>query len=185
MNDNIKNNFSLKEFTSILIGAYFFLAGFFIETVLKSSLIEENPLTNLVSDNIETSIIVIVLLVFLFSSLTLFFTGKRNAKKLQVQLWNDQTKIALKKYMLAFVVIITSLLILINLGLIEYITPTFLILYGLLLFLVKNKGQQNLLYLASLSVFLAVICFLIPTYWASSISILGIAHVAYGVVVKE
>jgi hypothetical protein len=72
-----------------------------------------------------------------------------------------------------------------NLGFITYLTPTFLILYGLLLFSVKHKDRKNLLILAGLSFFLAVICFLIPTYWSASFSILGIAHVAYGVAVKE
>ncbi|QXP70903.1 hypothetical protein H0I29_02050 [Polaribacter sp. R2A056_3_33] len=184
MNDNYQINFSLKGFTSILIGAYFFIGGFFIETILKGSLTKETPL-KLSYKTTEILIITTVLLVFLFSSLTLFFNGKRNAKKLQYQLWNDNSKVVLKKYILAFVVIFTSVLILMNLGFITYLTPTFLILYGLLLFSVKHKDRKNLLILAGLSIFLAVICFLIPTYWSASLSILGIAHVAYGVAVKE
>ncbi|MDN3619896.1 MULTISPECIES: hypothetical protein [Polaribacter] len=184
MNDNYQINFSLKGFTSILIGAYFFIAGFFIETIVKGSLAEETSL-DLPSKTTEILIITAVLLVFLFSSLTLFFNGKKNAKKLQHQLWNDNNKLAFKKYILAFVVIFTSLLILMNLGFITYLTPTFLILYGLLLFIFKNKERKNLLILSGLSLLLAVMCFLIPSYWASSISILGIAHVAYGVVVKN
>ena len=185
MNDNIKINFSLKGFTSILIGAYIFIAGYVMESLLKGFLTEDNPLTNLSPEILEILIIAITFMVFLFSSFTLFFSGKRNAKKLQYQLWNSNTKTAFKKYMLAFIIIFTSLILLMNLGLIDYLTPTFLLLYGILLFLFKNKERKNLMILSGLSVLLAVMCFLIPTYWASSISILGIAHVAYGVVVKE
>ena len=184
MNDNIQINFSLKGLTSILIGAYFFIAGFLIETLLKGFLVKETPF-NLSSQTTEILIITIILLVFIFSSLALFFNGKRNAKNLQLLLWNDKSKVTLKKYIIALVIIFASLLILMNLGYIAYLTPTFLILYGISLFSVNNKDRKNLLILAGLSVLLAVICFLIPTYWSASLSILGIAHVAYGVSVKE
>ena len=185
MNDNFQINFSLKGITSILIGAFIFIAGYLIETILNGFLIDDNPLGMLSPEIIELLITGITLFVFLLSSLTLFFNGKRTAKKLQHKLWNVKTKTALKKYILGFIIIFTTLLLLKNLGFIDYITPTFLILYGLLLFIFKNKERKNLLILSGLSLLLAVMCFLIPSYWASSISILGIAHVAYGVVVKE
>ena len=70
-------------------------------------------------------------------------------------------------------------------GLIDYLTPTFLIIYGALLFLLKCKERKNILILSGLSVLLAIMCILIPTYWYSSLSILGIAHITYGVVVKN
>ena len=69
-------------------------------------------------------------------------------------------------------------------GLIDYLTPIFLFLYAVLLFLFKDKERKNLLILSGLSLLLAVMCMLIPTYWYSSLSILGIAHIAYGVVIK-
>ena len=81
--DNFQNNFSLKGFTSILIGAYFFIAGYLIKTILDGFLIDDNPFGMLSIEIIEVFIIVIAFFVFLFSSLALFFSGKRNAKKLQ------------------------------------------------------------------------------------------------------
>jgi hypothetical protein len=116
--------------------------------------------------------------------LALFFSGKRNAKKFQYQLWNRETSIALRKYTLQILFFFVGLIILMNAGFIEYITPLFLSLYGILLFLFKNKQRKNLLILSSLSILLAMVCFLIPSYWYSSISILGIAHITYGVVVS-
>ena len=54
-----------------------------------------------------------------------------------------------------------------------------------MLFTFKNKARKNLLILAGLNVFLALICLLIPSYWFASFSILGIAHITYGVVEKN
>jgi hypothetical protein len=184
MNNNIQINFSLKGITSILIGAFIFVAGYLIETILNGFLIDNNPLGMLSAEILEILIIAIIVFVFILSSLTLLFIGKRATKKQEHKLWNAKTKAATKKYFLAIIIIFTSLLLLMNLGFIDYITPTFLTLYGLLLFLFKNKERKNLLILSGVSILLAVMCFLIPTYWASSLSILGIAHVAYGVVVK-
>ncbi|WP_158841355.1 hypothetical protein [Polaribacter sp. L3A8] len=185
MNNNIQINFSLKGITSILIGAFIFVASYLIETILNGFLIDDNPLGMLSAETLEILIITITIFAFLFSSLTLFFNGKRTAKKQEHKLWSEKTKAATKKYFLGIIIIFASLLILMNLGFIDYITPTFLILYAVLLFVFKNKERKNLLILSGVSILLAVMCFLIPTYWASSLSILGIAHVAYGVVVKE
>ena len=67
----------------------------------------------------------------------------------------------------------------------DYITPVFLVLYALTLLFLRVKKSKNLFVLAGVSVLLAVICFLIPNYWYSSIFILGIAHITYGIVVKN
>ena len=184
MHNTFEINFSLKGFTSILIGAYFFIAGYLIKTILESFLIDNNAMGMFSPEIIEVVVIAIVFFHFLFSSLALFFSGKRNAKKFQHQLWNRETRVALRKYTLQILFFFVGLITLMNAGFIEYITPLFLSLYGILLFLFKNKQRKNLLILSSLSILLAVVCFLIPSYWYSSISILGIAHITYGVVVS-
>ena len=185
MHDNFSVNFYLKGFTSILVGAYFFIAGYLINTILNGFLIDDNPLGKLSAEIIEVLIISIAFLVFLFSSLALFFSGRRSAKKNQFNLWNRETKAAFRKYLIGVLIIIISIIILLNQGFIDYITPTFLILYGVLLFLFKNKERKNLLILSGLSLLLAVMCFLIPSYWYSSLTILGIAHITYGVTVRN
>ena len=181
MSDNFQLNFSLKGFTSILIGVYLFVAGYLIETILNNTI----PLETLSPEAGEICIITIVFAFFVLASFTLFYNGKRIASQLQINLWNDKTRVAVKKYSGVIFVTFIALIVLKNLELTNYLAPTFLVLYGTLLALFKHEERKNLLVLAGLSLLLAVMCFLIPTYWSSSLSILGIAHVAYGVVVKE
>lgn len=181
MSDNFQLNFSLKGFTSILIGAYLFIAGYLLEAILNNA----TPLETLSPKAKEICTITIVFAFFLLASFTLFYMGKRNASQLKINLWNDKTKAAVKKYSSVSAVILISLIVLMNLELTNYLAPTFLVFYGTLLFLFKHKERKNLLVLSGLSLLLAIMCFLIPTYWSSSLSILGIAHVAYGVVIKE
>ena len=184
MHNTFEINFSLKGFTSILIGAYFFIAGYLIKTVLENFLIDNNAMGMFSPEILEVVVIAIVFFHFLFSTLALFFGGRRTAKRFDYKLWNTETKIAFRNYIFKVIVIFSVLIILMNLGFINYLTPVFLTLYGILLFLFKNKQRKNLLILSSLSILLAVVCFLIPSYWYSSISILGIAHITYGVVVS-
>ena len=184
MHDTFESNFSLKGFTSILIGLYFFIAGSLIHKIIEGFLIDDNPMGMLSPQIVEIAILAILFFVFLFSTLALFFGGRRTAKKFDYKLWNTETKIAFRNYIFKVIVIFSILITLMNLGFINYLTPVFLTLYGILLFLFKNKQRKNLLILSSLSILLAVVCFLIPSYWYSSISILGIAHITYGVVVS-
>ena len=184
MHNTFEINFYLKGFTSILIGAYFFIAGYLIKTILENFLIDNNAMGMFSPEIIEVVVIAIVFFHFLFSTLALFFGGRRTAKRFDYKLWNTETKIAFRNYIFKVIVIFSVLIILMNLGFINYLTPVFLTLYGILLFLFKNKQRKNLLILSSLSILLAVVCFLIPSYWYSSISILGIAHITYGVVVS-
>ena len=184
MHNTFEINFSLKGFTSILIGAYFFIAGYLIKTILENFLIDNNAMGMFSPEIIEVVVIAIVFFHFLFSTLALFFGGRRTAKRFDYKLWNTETIIAFRNYIFKVIVIFSVLIILMNLGFINYLTPVFLTLYGILLFLFKNKQRKNLLILSSLSILLAVVCFLIPSYWYSSISILGIAHITYGVVVS-
>lgn len=185
MHDNFSVNFTLKGVTSILIGAYFFIAGYLIKTILEGFLIDDNPLGMLSAEIIEVLIISIAFLVFLFSSLALYFSGRRSSKRFQFELWNGRTKTAFWKYSIVILIIFVTLIVLMKQGFIDYITPTFLVLYGLLLFLFKNKARKNILILSAVCLLLAVMCVLIPTYWYSSLTILGIAHITYGVAVRN
>ncbi len=184
MHDTLESNFTLKGLTSILIGLYFFIAGSIINSIIEGFLIDDNPMGMLSPQIIEIVIFTLIFFVFLFSSLALFFGGKRTAKKFEYKLWNTETKIAFRNYVLKFTVIFLVLTILMNLGFIDYLTPVFLILYGVLLALSMNKQRKNLLVLSGVSILLAAICFLIPSYWHASLSIIGIAHITYGVVVR-
>lgn len=183
--DNFQVNFSLKGFTNIQIGIYILIAAYFIKSILDGFLIDDNPLGMLSAELIEVFIIAIVFLTFLFSSLALFFSGRRKSKKFQFKLWNKVTKTAFYKYLTGFVFLIVVLIYLMKQGFIDYITPTFLILYGCILFMFKNKERKNLLVVSGICLLLAIYCILIPSYWYSSLFILGIAHVTYGIVVRN
>ena len=183
--DNFGINFSLKGFVSIQIGLYFLLASYFIKTILEGFLIDDNPFGMLSAEILEIFILVIAFFLFLFSSLALFFKGRRNAKKNQLKLFNTTTKTAFFKYLISFLVLFLILFFLMKLGYIDLITPSFLIIYALILFLFKEKESKNLLIISGICILLAVICFLIPSYWYSSLFILGVAHITYGVVVKS
>lgn len=183
MHDTFESNFSLKGFTSILIGLYFFIAGSLIHKIIEGFLIDDNPMGMLSPQIVEIAILAILFFVFLFSTLALFFGGRRTAKKFDYKLWNTETKITFRNYIFKVIVIFSILITLMNLGFINYLTPVFLTLYGGLLALSMNKQRKNLLVLSGLSIFLAIICLLIPSYWCASLSIIGIAHIAYGIAV--
>jgi hypothetical protein len=134
---------------------------------------------------LEVLILVIIFITLLFSSMALFFKGRRKARKLDYKLWNSKTRNNFWKYIVSFSLIFILLILLTNKGYIDYVAPTFLILYGLLLLLLKIKKSKNLFILSGVCLLLAFICILIPNYWYSSIFILGIAHITYGVVVKS
>ncbi|QOD60496.1 hypothetical protein H9I45_14300 [Polaribacter haliotis] len=185
MHDNFSVNFSLKGITSILIGFYLLGAAYVIEYILDGFLIEGNALGMLSPQLVEFLIIGIAFIVFLFSSLAFFFRGKRLAKRFQYALWNHKTKTAFWKYFISICIIFLVLYLLKEQGYIDFITPVFLLLYGVLLFLFRNKENKNYLILPALCLVLGGLCFLIPSYWYSSLTILGIAHITYGVVVRN
>lgn len=182
--NNFQLNFSLEGYSSIQIGLYFLITAFAIKNILAGFLIDDHLLGMMSPEIIEVLISIIIILMFLFSSLALFFRGRRKARKLQHKLWNAKTKKNFWKYLVNFFLMFLLLVFLKNQGLIHYITPTFLILYGLLLLLLKTENSKNLFILSGICVLLAIICIVIPTYWYSSIYILGVAHITYGVVLK-
>ena len=131
--NNFQLNFSLEGYSSIQIGLYFLITAFAIKNILAGFLIDDHLLGMMSPEIIEVLISIIVILMFLFSSLALFFRGRRKARKLQHKLWNAKTKKNFWKYLVNFFLMFLLLVFLKNQGLIHYITPTFLILYGLLL----------------------------------------------------
>tara|TARA_R110002049_G_scaffold73909_12_gene190959 strand:- start:16392 stop:16964 length:573 start_codon:yes stop_codon:yes gene_type:complete len=182
LHDNFEVNFILKGFTSILIGGYFFLLSYIYKYILDSYLVDGHTLGLLSPQIIEIIFISLAFIFVLFSSLALFFGGKRSAKKHQFKLWNRKTKTTFYKYLLGVVIVFSSSIILMKLGFIDFITPLFLIIYSVFLFLLKNKTRKNILILSGLSLLLGIYCLLIPGYWYSSFTILAIAHATYGMV---
>ncbi len=182
--DNVEINFSLKGNASIQIGIYFLMAAYSIKNILDGFLIENNLFETSSTELTEVFVIVITFFTFLLSGLALYFKGKRKAKKMDYKLWNIKTKKLFWLMFLSFTGIFILLLVLFNLGFIDILTPTFLLLYGLLIFLNKNKKRKDLLVLTGVCLLLGILTILIPSYWYSSLFILGIAHITYGITIR-
>ena len=178
------SSFSLKGFTAIQIGMYFLLAAYLIKNILDGFLIDDNPMGMMSAQIIEITIISILIFVFLFSSLALFFSAKRRSKKLELSLWNPVSKYNLWRYLGSFLILFLLLYFLMNQGFIDLLSPIFMFFYALILLLINQKSNKYLQIISGICALLAVICFLIPSYWYASILILGIAHITFGIVVK-
>lgn len=182
--DNFEINFSLKGNASIQIGIYILLAAYIFKYVLDSFLVDDNPVGMLSVEILEFIVVGVAFLAFLLSGFALYFKGKRKAKKFDYKLWNGKTKKNFWLLLLSLIGIFAILFTLTSLGYINFITPTFLLLYGLLIFLNKNKSRKNLLIITGVCMLFAVLCMLIPSYWYYSLFILGIAHITYGFSVR-
>lgn len=182
--DNFKVNFSLQGFASVQIGIYFMLAGYLIKNILDGFLIDDNTMGMLSAEIIEVLLIFIAVLTFIFSSLAIYFKSRRRSKNLNDTLWNAKTKTGFWIYLLSFLAIFIISIFLMQQGFIDYIVPVFLILYAILIFVLKNKKDKSILIIASICLLLAALCFLIPTYWYSSLVILGLTHITFGIVKK-
>jgi len=180
INHNSTVNFSLQGFTSILIGGYFLMGAYAIDYILSEFLVDDSPMMLLSPQIIEILIIFIVFLVFLFSSLALYFSGKRKAKKEHYKLWNNNTKKVFWQYLGIVLAIFFTLFFLNTLNLVEYLTPVFLFLYGFLILFFKKLNNKNNYLLLGISFLFGLTSLIIPSYWNSSILILGVAHIIYG-----
>jgi hypothetical protein len=182
LHDNFEVGFTLKGVSSILIGIYFYLLAYAYKYVINSFLIDDHALGLLSPQIIEIIFISLAVVFILFSSFSLFFSGKRAAKNFKLLLWNGKTKAVFLKYLIGIAIVFSTLITLMNHGFIDFITPAFLILYALFLFLTFNKTRKSIFILGGLSLMLGVLCFIIPEYWYSAFTILAIAHITYGMV---
>ncbi|MFQ3182734.1 MAG: hypothetical protein ACI9Z4_002348 [Polaribacter sp.] len=182
LHDNFEVNFTLKSYSSMLIGIYFFLLAYVYKYIFDSFLVDDHALGLLSPQIIEIVFISLAAVFVLFSSFSLFFTAKKTAKSFHLLLWNGKTKAVFLKYLIGIAIVFSTLITLMNHGFIDFITPTFLILYALFLFLTFNKTRKSLFVLGGLSLMLGVLCIAIPEYWYSAFTILGIAHLTYGIV---
>jgi hypothetical protein len=172
-------NFVLKGFSSILIGGFIFTGTFAIRNILKTFTKDTSFLRIITTQNVHYFIFLIIILVFIASTITFYISEKRSTKNLN--LWNLKTN----KLTLRMMLILATIILLFSKGFVHLITPIFLVFYGVILFILKNKEDKNLLIIVGICLFLGLICFLIPSYWYSSLSLLGIAHITYGIVVKD
>jgi hypothetical protein len=144
LHDNFEVNFTLKSYSSMLIGIYFFLLAYVYKYIFDSFLVDDHALGLLSPQIIEIVFISLAAVFVLFSSFSLFFTAKKTAKSFHLLLWNGKTKAVFLKYLIGIAIVFSTLITLMNHGFIDFITPTFLILYALFLFLTFNKTRKSL-----------------------------------------
>ncbi|MDT7833499.1 hypothetical protein RQM59_14020 [Flavobacteriaceae bacterium S356] len=185
MNNDVQDthspNFILKGFTSAQVGLYFLASAYLIKKTIGNFLVDDTFMMFMSVQLMEFFIAGILFLLSLFSSLAIFYSNRRKARRASQKIWNPSSK---KRFWIFLTHIIISLSILILLysnGLYNYIGPVGLILYAFLLTALSASNKTFYLF-AFVAILLAVMNFIIPNYWYSSMLLIGVAHFAYGVV---
>ena len=184
MNNDVQDtnspNFILKGFTSAQVGLYFLASAYLIKKTIGNFLVDDTLMMFMSVQLIEFFVVGILFLLFLFSSLAIFYSNRRKARKSSQRIWNPVSK---KRFWIFLTHVIISLCILIlfySNGLYNYLGPVGLILYAFLLTALSAFNKTYLLF-AFITLLLAVMSFIIPNYWYSSMLLIGVAHFAYGV----
>ncbi len=185
LHDNLSLNFVLRSFNSVQIGIYFLLGGYLLKSSLQNFIAEENLMGMMSIEIIEVLAISIVVLMVVFSSLALFFSGKRQARKHQYKLWSKKTKKYFRVYLILIIGGIILLKFIANTGNISILVPLFLAYYSVSLAILNSKRIKNLYLISGVGLLLSLIVYIIPTYWYSSLLILGTSHIVYGLIHRK
>lgn len=179
--DTNSPNFILKGFNSIQVGIYFLISAYLLKNTVDNFLIDDTVMMFMSIELIEYFVVGILFLLFLFSSTALFYSNRRAARRAEKKIWNTVSKKRFWLYLIHFIVGITVLILVYSNGLYNLLGPIGLVLYAIML--LSLSGFNKVFYLfAILAVLLAVMSFIIPTYWYSSMLLMGVAHFAYGIV---
>lgn len=174
-------NFLLKGFNSIQIGIYFLISAYLIKSMIVGFLVDDTAMMLMSVQLIEFFIIGVLCVLFLFSSLALFYSNRRSSRKQKVKIWNPGSKKRCWIYLTHFIIGLSILILFYSNGLYNYIVPAGLVIYTILLITLSNSDKAFYL-LAFIGLLLAITSFVIPSYWYSSILLLGVAHFVYGVI---
>ena len=134
---------------------------------------------------IEVVGLALLLFVFAFSGSAVFFSNRRRLKKAGHGMWNKKTSRQLLFYILWSVLAILFMIYQKYGGYSMYLAISFLIFVGGALILLNTQRKKPLYLLAGISLALAAISYFIPSYWYSSLLIMGISFVVYGIMIKK
>lgn len=180
LSTNTTQNFKLRGFNSIQIGLYILSGVYVINAAILGFIADSNPLGMLSIEIIETICMFMVVLVAFFSMFAVFFSSRRAARKASMAVWNAASKKQFGLYALAMVLGI-FLVSLVKDTAVNYATPFFLIYLGLLMALFNKQRKKAYDLLVVVCFLLAVVVFVIPTYWYSSLLIVGGSFFVYGI----
>jgi hypothetical protein len=177
---NTAYNFKLIKRALFFIGVYIILGALLIKTIINGFSTDSSPFGFLTVNFLEYFITIITLLVFLFSLLALFFGNRRYQRKIGFKIWNTNSFKSFE--MLLFLIVINYLVAfsLLRSGLENYIIPSFLIGYGVVLSIL-NFSKTASLYYFSVSSFCLGILALFLGFGIDFLFILGCFHIIYGI----
>ena len=108
-NKSNRSNFVIKGFSSIQIGLYILLSSYLIKSSLDGYVLDGYVDNELSDSQIELFIQILVILTVLFSGITMYFFGFRQAKTSNQELWNTKSKQIALKFIVLFSVLLTLL----------------------------------------------------------------------------
>jgi hypothetical protein len=182
---NTSQNFVLKGSNSIQVGIYFLISAFLLKSLLDGFLSDTSMLGMMSIQIIEGVGLGLVLFLFVFSGLAVFFSNRRRLKKSGYKIWNKKTSSHLLLYVVISIAGIAVMLYQKWEGYSMYLAITFLLFVGALLMVLNTQKKRPLYLLTGISLALAVLSYFIPSYWYSSLLIMGAAFIVYGIMIRE
>lgn len=182
---NTSQNFILRGFNSIQIGLYLILFTFIFKSLFDGFLSDVSLLGMMSIEIIELAATVFIVLLIALSGLAIFFSSRRLARRSGYKLMNKQT---FRQFAFYLGFTLPAFLILYSIvggGYSIYAGVSFLFLMGTILIILNSTKKKPLYLLAGLSIGLALISYLIPTYWYSSLMIMGGAFIVYGIMIRK
>lgn len=182
---NASYNFRLRKRPSIFIGIYIVLGTLLIKTTIEGFSTDSSPFGFLTVNFLENFIFIITLLVVLFSLLALFFGNRRYERKIGNKIWNSNSRKQLLLLILLLILMYVVAFYFLRNGTEQFIIPSFLIGYGLILVFL-NFSKKKELYNFSMVVFLlGIFALYIPVSDFMFLFALGVSHVLYGMIKKK
>lgn len=185
LKENTSQNFILRGLNSIQVGLYVLLGAYLLKFFLTGFVSGELPIGMMSIEIIEVLGLSVVILVFLFSTLAIFFSGRRHARRSGYKVWNSISKKHFWTYFLLILLGVVVLKTINSFGLISYLAPTFFAYLSLILLVLNKQRKQPYYLISGINFLLAILVFLIPSYWYSALLITGVTFLVYGIIVRK
>lgn len=182
---NTSQNFILRGFNSIQIGIYLILFTFLFKSLFDGFLSDISMIGMVSIEIIEIAAIVFISLLISLSGFAVFFSSRRLARRSDYKLMNKRTFRQFAFYLGWTFPAFLILYVIVNGGYSMYAGVSFLLLLGTILLVLNSSKKKPLYLLAGMSIALALISYLIPTYWYSSLMIMGGAFIVYGIMIRK
>ena len=134
----------------------------------------------------EILLIILVIIFLAISYITITRLNKKKRKKLRITGWDSKSKTIRKVFLFSLLLFCVGTFVIYNNGLIKYIFPLSLCIYGLSCIAVKNLSNGFTFPLGIFFMLQAFLCLLQPNImfliWGVTF---GLGHIVYGVIGKN